>query len=201
LQRVLDSILARDTKFDHIVVETTGLANPGPVASEFWVDADELDSKYYLDAVITVCDAKHVLQHLDDAQRQARDVNEAERQIAFADRILLNKCDLVSEDELNEIESRIREINAHVPITRTIRSKVALDQVIGINAFSSQRAADLLAQPESSGSHSTDVRTVSFVESRPIVSLEAFERWFAHILWETDGRASELFRIKGGTFF
>ena len=54
---------------------------------------------------------------------------------------------------------------------------------------------------ESSGSHSTDVRTVSFVESRPIVSLEAFERWFAHILWETDGRASELFRIKGGTFF
>lgn len=215
LQRVLESILERDTKFDHIVVETTGLANPGPVAAEFWVDDDELESKYYLDAIVTVCDAKHVLQHLDDAQRDSRDVNEAERQLAFADRIILNKvrcaslcaaaltlahawqCDLVDEKQLDEIEKRIRAINSQSPVIRTVRSRVALDQIIGINAFSPKRAAELLAQPESEGAHSTGVTTVSFVEPRPLHSIDAFKQWFASLLWETDERASDLFRIKG----
>lgn len=80
LVRVLENILQRDTVFDHIIIETTGLANPGPVAAEFWVDR-ELESKYYLDAVITVVDAKHLVQHLDDELRGERDINEAERQL------------------------------------------------------------------------------------------------------------------------
>jgi G3E family GTPase len=82
LQMVLENILRRPERFDHIIVETTGLVNPGPVASQFWVD-DAFESKYYLDAIITVVDAKNLLRHLDDKSRADNVVNEAERQIGM----------------------------------------------------------------------------------------------------------------------
>jgi G3E family GTPase len=196
LQRVLENILARDETFDHIIVETTGLANPGPVASEFWIDSDELESRYYLDAIVTVIDAKHFLQHLDDPLRVPGTVNEAERQLAFADRIILNKCDLVSEAELAELERRIRLVNAMSPVIRSQRSAVPIGDIIGINAFSTDRASGLLAQPESIGAHSVDIRTTSIVELRPVPSVAAFERWFGSLLWETETRKLEVFRAK-----
>lgn len=80
LQQVLENILQRREAFDHIVVETTGLVNPGPVAAQFWAD-DDLESKYYLDAIVTVVDARNLLRHLDDKARPENAVNEAERQI------------------------------------------------------------------------------------------------------------------------
>jgi G3E family GTPase len=196
LQRVIDNIMARDDPFDHIIVETTGLANPGPVAAQFWVDDDELETRYYLDAIVTVIDAKHFLQHLDDPLRPAGSVNEAERQLAFADRIVLNKCDLVAPDELDALERRCRSVNALAPILRTVKSRVPVADVIGIHAFSTDRAAGLLAEPESVGAHSVDVRTVSIVDERPIPSLHLFERWIGSLLWESETRTSELFRAK-----
>lgn len=105
-------------------------ADPGPVASIFWVD-DELESSIYLDGIVTVVDAKNVVRHLDDEKSAAHgDVNEAERQIAFADMIILNKKDLVSESDTNYVEERVRAINKLAPIIFSEKCRVDLDKVI-----------------------------------------------------------------------
>ena len=106
LVNTLERIMTKRHKFDYVLVETTGMANPGPLASIFWLD-DELGSALFLDAIITLVDAKHVLQHLDDPGPSGGSF-EVAQQIAFADRIILNKIDLVSESELAVVEARIR---------------------------------------------------------------------------------------------
>jgi G3E family GTPase len=100
LVNTLERIMRRRDKFDYVVVETTGMANPGPIASIFWLDS-ELESDLFLDAIITVVDAKHIALQLDPGNGAAE---EAEMQIAFADRIILNKVDLVTEQELDEVQ-------------------------------------------------------------------------------------------------
>ena len=117
------------------------MANPGPIASIFWLD-EELGSDIFLDAIITLVDAKHVLQHLDDPTGQGG-AHEAQQQIAFADRVLLNKVDLVDEAQLAAVEARVRGVNALAPIIRTQRSEVDLDAILGIHAFDETRASDL----------------------------------------------------------
>ena len=109
--------------FDAIIVETTGLADPGPVAQTFFVDED-VKAKTQLDSVTALVDAKHVMARLDDSK-------EAREQVAFADRIILNKTDLVTEAELVEVERRLRKLNPLAPITRAERANVPLDQVLG----------------------------------------------------------------------
>jgi G3E family GTPase len=113
LVNTLERIMTKRHKFDYVLVETTGMANPGPIASIFWLD-DELGSDLFLDAIITLVDAKHVLQHLDDASASSGSF-EVAQQIAFADRILLNKIDLVDEQHLAVVEQRIR-----FPIPRSL---------------------------------------------------------------------------------
>jgi G3E family GTPase len=214
-----------------VVVVFCCLANPGPVAAEFWVDEEELESKYYLDAIITVVDAKHLIQHLDDAKISPDvNVNEAERQlgwllrarvcwlfyarlssttcfiVAFADRILLNKKDLIDDSMLEEIKRRIREINSVSPILITEHCRLPIEQIIGIKAFSAKRVGNnincccvyyyycvkwlftienLQNQPENSLPHSKGVRTVSFVEPQAF-ELAKFESWLGSLLWEND---------------
>merc|ERR1712054_293649 len=112
-----------------------GLADPAPVAQTFFAD-DYVQSKYRLDGILTLVDAKHIIQHLEDEKPEGVE-NEAVEQIAFADRILLNKCDLVDDEaELEEVEKRIRAINELVPITRTTNSEVSMDFILGIHGFS-----------------------------------------------------------------
>merc|ERR1719350_341448 len=114
---------------DGVIIETTGLADPAPVAQTFFAD-DFVQQHMRLDGILTLVDAKHIVQHLDDEKPEGVE-NEAVEQIAFADRILLNKCDLVdSEAELEEIEKRIREINAKVSIRRTTNSEVDMDFIL-----------------------------------------------------------------------
>ena len=113
--------------FDAIIVETTGLADPGPVAQTFFVDED-VKAKTELDSVTTLVDAKHVMARLDDSK-------EAREQVAFADRIILNKVDLVTEAELVAVEARLRRLNPLAPITRAERANVPLDQVLGLGGF------------------------------------------------------------------
>ena len=113
--------------FDAIIVETTGLADPGPVAQTFFVDED-VKAKTELDSVTTLVDAKHVMARLDDSK-------EAREQVAFADRIILNKTDLVTEAELVAVERRLRKLNPLAPITRAERANVPLDQVLGLGGF------------------------------------------------------------------
>jgi len=131
LIRIIGNLMQRRDKFDHLVIETTGLADPAPVIQTFFVDED-IQSQLALDAVITVVDAKHIAQHWDS--------DEAQEQIAFADVILLNKIDLVTEDELNKLERRIKEMNAMVKIYRTENSELDIDSVIGVKAFDLDRA-------------------------------------------------------------
>jgi G3E family GTPase len=116
-------------------VETTGLADPGPVAQTFFVDED-VKAKTRLDSVTALVDAKHVMARLDDSK-------EAREQVAFADRIILNKTDLVTEAELVEVERRLRRLNPLAPITRAERANVPLDQVLGLGGFDLGRILDI----------------------------------------------------------
>jgi G3E family GTPase len=138
LVRILDGIMRRKGKFDGIIVETTGLADPAPVAQTFFVD-EAVGRKTRLDAVITVADAKWLKDRLKDAP-------EAKNQIAFADVILINKTDLVSAAELDEVEARIRGINRYAKVHKTERAQVPLDEVLGRNAFDLDRILHL--EPE-----------------------------------------------------
>jgi len=135
LIRVLSGLMKRKGGFDAIVVETTGLADPGPVAQTFFVD-DEVRAKTRLDSVTTVVDAKHLPLRLADSK-------EAVEQIAFADQIVLNKTDLVTEDELRAVEAQIRRLNPLAPIHRAQRSNVPLEAILGRGGFDLARINEL----------------------------------------------------------
>jgi G3E family GTPase len=138
LIRIVEGLLKRKGKFDAILVETTGLADPAPVAQTFFVDADVREAAQ-LDAVVTVADAKWLTERLKDAP-------EAKNQIAFADVIILNKTDLVGADEVSEIEARIRAINPYAKLHKTVNCAVPLDAVLGRNAFDLRRILEI--EPE-----------------------------------------------------
>ena len=135
LVRIMDGLMKRKGKFDAIIVETTGLADPAPVAQTFFVDED-VQKNARLDAVVTVADAKWLSDRLNDAP-------EAKNQIAFADVIVLNKTDLVSKGELAEVEARIRGINPYAKLHRTERCAVALADVLDRGAFDLDRILDI----------------------------------------------------------
>src|SRR5437899_3824265 len=135
LVRMLGGLMKRKGKFDAIIVETTGLADPAPVAQTFFVDED-VQNAAKLDAVVTVADAKWLSDRLKDAP-------EAKNQIAFADVIVLNKTDLVSKPELAEVEARIRGINPYAKLHRTERCKVALADVLERGAFDLDRILEI----------------------------------------------------------
>ena len=135
LVRILDGLMRRKGKFDAIIVETTGLADPAPVAQTFFID-ENIGRRTRLDAVVTVADAKWLNDRLKDAP-------EAKNQIAFADVILINKTDLVTPEELSEVEARIRGINPYAKVHKTQRAKIELDQVLGRNAFDLDRILDI----------------------------------------------------------
>src|SRR6202012_784196 len=138
LVRILDGLMRRKGKFDAIIVETTGLADPAPVAQTFFMD-EQVGAKTRLDAVVTVADAKWLKDRLKDAP-------EAKNQIAFADVILINKTDLVSPGELAEVEARIRGINPYAKLHKTERAQIALNEVLGRNAFDLDRILEI--EPE-----------------------------------------------------
>jgi len=135
LIRIIEGLMKRRGKFDAIIVETTGLADPAPVAQTFFVDQD-VQNLSRLDAVVTVADAKWLLARLNDAP-------EAKNQIAFADVIILNKVDLVSAEEASEVEARIRAINPHAKLHITTNCQVPLEAVLGRNAFDLDRILDI----------------------------------------------------------
>jgi G3E family GTPase len=146
LVRIIDGLMRRKGKFDAIIVETTGLADPAPVAQTFFVD-DNIGRKTRLDAVVTVADAKWLSDRLKDAP-------EAKNQIAFADVILINKTDLVTPGELAEIEARIRAINPYAKVHKTERCQIPLPEVLGRNAFDLDRILDI--EPEFLGGNGHD---------------------------------------------
>jgi len=187
LVRIMDGLMRRKGKFDAIIVETTGLADPAPVAQTFFVDED-VQKNARLDAVVTVADAKWLSDRLKDAP-------EAKNQIAFADVIVLNKTDLVTEDELDEVERRIRAINRFATIHRTERAAVAIDQILDRGAFDLSRI--LAMQPDfltdDTHEHSDEIGSMSFEAERPI-DAEKFNAWIGGLLAD---KGQDLLRTKG----
>ncbi len=132
LIRILGNLMKRRDKFDHILVETTGMADPGPVAQTFFVDA-ELRELFRLDGIVTLVDAKHVSLHIDES-------SECKEQIAFADVLILNKSDLVSRSDLERLEQRIRGINGVARVLRAAHADVPIHEMLDVGGFDLQRA-------------------------------------------------------------
>lgn len=190
----LKKLYTKIARFDAVIIETTGLADPAPVAQTFFVD-DDIREKFVLDGIITVTDAKHILTRLGDEKPEGVE-NEAAEQVAFADRILLNKTDLVSEDELETITARIKQINPTADIFRCQYSKVDAKHLIGINSFSLEKT--LTIDPEfldTEGEHQHDP-TVSSMSTKfsGHLNINKLESWISEII-QTMG--ADLFRYKG----
>lgn len=135
LIRILSNLMKRREKFDYVLIETTGLADPGPVAQTFFMD-DELASLLRLDGIVTLVDARHVVQHLDDTP-------EVQEQIAFADVILLNKIDLVEPATLDALETRLHAMNAAAKLHRTRDAVLDLDHILNVGGFNVTRALEV----------------------------------------------------------
>ena len=188
LIRILGGLMKRADQLDAIIVETTGLADPAPVAQTFFVDQD-VAARTKLDAIVTVADAVHL-------DRQLGEHHEAEEQVAFADVVLLNKTDLVEADGLERVEARIRKINPYAKIIRTAHCETPLDDVVGLNAFSLDRVLEVepdFLESDHDHDHDDDVTSVSFTSDRPL-DLNKFQTWFG-ILLQTRGQ--DILRSKG----
>jgi G3E family GTPase len=206
LIRIIGNLMKRRNKFDRLVIETTGLADPAPVIQTFFVD-DSMREKLLLDAVVTVVDAKHVEQHWES--------NEVQEQIAFADVILLNKIDLVSPDRVADLEQRIRSMNAMVKIYQTRNAELEMDAILGIGAFDLNRILELDAHflededhhdsdhdhdhdhddhhDHHHHEHDSEIGSIAIAESGAVDG-EKFNTWLSELL-QTQG--PNIFRMKG----
>lgn len=186
LVRIIEKLMRRRDKFDHLVIETTGLADPAPVIQTFFVDED-VRLQTHLDAVVTVVDAKHIQLHWD--------ADEAQEQIAFADTILINKTDLVTVIELDELEQKIRNMNAMAKIYRTIDAQVSMDAVLEVGGFDLSHALSI--DPDFLGEeahvHDESVKSVALVLPGAI-NINKLEVWLGNLL-QTQG--PNIFRMKG----
>ncbi len=188
LIRIVGGLMKRRDRFDGIIIETTGLANPAPVAQTFFVD-EGVRSKTRLDAIVTVVDAKHLPVRLRDSQ-------EAQNQIAFADVIVLNKTDLVTEAALAEVEKTIRAINRFATIHRAERAAVPIEAVLGRGAFDLKRVLELapdFLDGDDEHAHDEDITSVSFEVGGPI-DPERFNVWIGLLLQD---KGQDLLRTKG----
>jgi G3E family GTPase len=193
LIRILGNLMKRRDKFDHILIETTGLADPAPVAQTFFVDP-EVESALSLDAIVTLVDAKHILQHLDDEKPEGVE-NEAIEQIAFADRILVNKVDLVDHEELAEVERRIRAVNAMAEIIPTSFAKVDLDRILSVGAFDLTRTLEVDPAFLDEGEHQHDLTVTSVgIEMEGDLNVDRLNKWLGKLLGE---KGVDIFRMKG----
>jgi G3E family GTPase len=195
LKKLLKNSKKKGQPLDGVLIETTGLADPAPVAQTFFAD-DFVQNNMRLDGILTLVDAKHIIQHLEDEKPEGVE-NEAVEQIAFADRILLNKCDLVdSEEELKEVERRIRAINEKVPIKRTTNSEVNMDYILGIHGFSLDKIIEMDdAFLADSHEHQHDPRVSSVgIDVAGEVVQQKLNEWISWLLKE---KGVDLFRSKG----
>ena len=187
LIRILGGLMQRTDRFDGILVETTGLADPAPVAQTFFVDED-VSERTRLDAVATIVDAKFLEARLDDSP-------EAAEQVAFADVLVLNKVDLVGADDLARLEARLRAINPYARILRSHRCDVPLDDILGLKAFDLTRVLQIEPDFLEAHDHEHDeaVTSLSLTADRPLEP-ERFMAWFQRLLAE---RGQDILRSKG----
>lgn len=186
LIRIIGNLMRRRDKFDHLVIETTGLADPAPVIQTFFMDED-VQAQAQLDAVVTVVDSKHIWDHWNSS--------EAQEQIAFADVILLNKIDLVSPEQLDKLETRIQAMNAIAKIYRTHNVELEMDALLGVGAFDLNRALEIDPKflSETAHEHDQSVASVALVEPGALDG-KRLNDWLSYLL-QTQG--TDIFRMKG----
>ena len=186
LIRIIGNLMKRRDKFDHLVIETTGLADPAPVIQTFFMDED-VRSQTFLDSVVTVVDSKHIDQHWDS--------EEVQEQIAFADVILLNKTDLVSTQALENLKQKIQSMNVMAKLYPTYDANIEIDQILGIEAFSLDHALEI--DPEILGEdahqHDETVISVTIVESGDLNG-KKLNSWISELL---RNQGPDIFRMKG----
>ncbi|MGP1385298.1 MAG: CobW family GTP-binding protein [Thainema sp.] len=186
LIRIIGELMSRRDRFDHLVIETTGLADPAPVIQSFFVDEIML-RQTQLDAVVTVIDAKHIWEHWDSS--------EAQEQIAFADVILLNKTDLVSAEQLHALETKVRGINAIAKIHSTQNCEIDLNALLGVQAFDLKNALSIDPEflEEDAHEHDETVFSVAITEMGTVDG-DKLNRWLYQLIQE---RGPDIFRMKG----
>lgn len=189
LIRIISGLLQRSEDFDGILIETTGLADPGPVIQTFFVD-DDLRGRVALDQVVTVVDCKHILGKIEES-------HEAEEQVAFADLVVLNKTDLVSESELNAVKGKVLELNEHVTLVHSEHSNVPIDKILDRGAFDLDRILKiepgLLEEDPEDHEHDESVTSFSFTTTTPL-DAKLFSAWMRKLVKE---QGTKIFRSKG----
>jgi G3E family GTPase len=188
LIRIIGGLIKRKGRLDGIIIETTGLADPSPVAQTFFMDED-VKARTKLDAIVTVADARNLPARLDDS-------HEAQEQIAFADVIILNKTDLVTAEELAVVERRIRTLNPQARLHRTERALLPIDQVLGQGGFDLTRILEVepdFLSGEDEHEHDSEVTSVSFELDRSL-DAERFNAWIGGLLAQ---QGQDLLRTKG----
>lgn len=188
LIRIISGLMKRLDRFDAVIIETTGLADPAPVAQTFFVD-DDVRSKTALDAVVTVTDAKHLPARLSDSP-------EAAEQVAFADVIILNKIDLIDEQEQQALIARIHTINPYAKVVTANHCDVDLSEVLDLGAFDLERIVSLepgFLTEEHAHEHDDLVKSISLTATQPLLP-ERFDAWITEVL-RTDG--VNILRCKG----
>lgn len=194
LNKLAKRVKSGKLKLDAIVIETTGMADPAPVAQTFFVDEDVKDFAR-LDGIVTLVDVKHIEQHLDDIKPEGTE-NEAVEQVAFADRLLLNKIDLATEEDVARVEARLKNINSVAPIIRCTQSEVPVDSLLNIGGFDLKRTLEM--DPgflDTSGEHQHDeaVSSVSIVLQGNL-DLDLVQSWISQLLREN---GADIYRMKG----
>ena len=194
LTELLVSMYDRIKDFDGVLIETTGLADPAPVAQTFFVD-EKIVEYYKLDGIITVVDAKHIIQHVEEEKPEGIE-NESVEQLAFADRIMLNKIDLVSTEEIKEVEKRIKTINGFAPIYQTENSIIDPKELINIGSFDLEKTLEM--DPEfldTESEHEHDERVTSTSSKfEGALNINKLNRWIGDLLQDY---GEDLFRYKG----
>jgi len=204
--KAIEDLMKRKGRFDYIMLETTGLADPGPIASLFWLD-EELGSDVYLDGIVDVVDAKYFLRHATEKKLDGL-VNETIRQVALADVLIVNKLDVVSNEELGSVRSAVREINSVAHVIETTQARVDIESVLDLNAYSckglnNKLPAQLYAQSSDGNSHHLDnsISTIT-LDIEGNVNLAKLDTFLQHLLWEKDicdrnGHSMDIYRLKG----
>ncbi|MEN9809146.1 MAG: hypothetical protein RLZZ488_713 [Pseudomonadota bacterium] len=188
LTRVAKDLLKNNVDFDHLVIETTGMADPSPVAQTFFMDED-LQRHYYLDAILTVVDAFHIGKNL-------KTVRETQDQIGFADVIILNKTDMVGPAELGDAEKLIRGINGVAKLFKTQKCSLPISDVLGISAFDLQDRVKIdpsIMVEYHEHSHDDEIQSIYIEEKRPL-DLEKLNKFMALLVNEL---GEQVLRSKG----
>jgi len=198
LVRTLGQLVRRRKDFDAILLETTGLADPAPIVYTLQTNS-KMSDNYVLDSIVCLADAKHLPIHLDETKPKPGDVNEAFQQVAFADKILLNKVDLVTPDQKKALIQRLGRINNFAQVIETERSRAPLDKILGLNSF---RMESILgvdpdffeSQEAGEGHHNLDVVQSVGLQFEGNLHAQWFNMFMMDLLRE---RAADLYRTKG----